>query len=98
MLNNNPITKSKTLVNVDNFNNLLKNKGGKAIKTTDKNIIMREFINKLIKAFRKDFIKKTKKGGMADLYPSQEAFRFQELNFSREYTNPPMENSYDDML
>ena len=38
MLNNNPITKSKTLVNVDNFNNLLKNKGGKAIKTTDKNI------------------------------------------------------------
>jgi hypothetical protein len=95
---NNPITKSKALVNVDNFNNLLKNKGGKAINTTDKNIIMRDFINKLIKAFRKDFMKKTKKGGMAELYPTQEAFRFAELNFTKEYAYPLVEHPEQDML
>jgi len=94
---NNPINMLNTLVDVNTFNNLLKLKGGRAIKTSDKKIVMREFINKLIKTFRKDFMKKTKKGGMAELYPSQEAFRYGELNF-KEYSLLPLQFQEMDLL
>ena len=55
-------------VDMNLFNKILTTKGGSAIKTNSNKITMRHFIFKLIKTFKKDFMKKTKRGGMADLY------------------------------
>jgi hypothetical protein len=96
-MSNNQFDMLNTIVDVEYFNNLLKNKGGKGIKTFDKKIVMRDFINKLIKTFRKDFMKKTKKGGMAELYPSKEAFNYPELTF-KEYQFIPQQVTEIDML
>lgn len=51
-------------VNMDFFNQMLINGGGKPIKSNKKNIKMMELIKKLLKRFRKDFFKHNiKKGG-----------------------------------
>jgi hypothetical protein len=58
----------ETPVDMNLFNKILTTNGGSAIKSNSNKITMRNFIFKLIKTFKKDFMKKTKRGGMADLY------------------------------
>ena len=69
------------LNSVADINKLFEMKGGKEIKISNKKLLMREFIYKLIKTFRKDFMKKMKKGGDVDAYPTQQAFIYGDLNF-----------------
>ena len=90
-------------VDVEYFNKLLTKQGGKALKTSKKEVIMHEFINKLIKTFRKDFMKKTKKGGTAELYnldgssDISYSLRFGDLLFDT-FTFPPLMQVERDLL
>ena len=100
-MSNSPIDMLNTLVDVEYFNKLLENKGGRAIKTSDNKIVMRDFIKKLIKTFRKDFMKKTKKGGMAELYTNESetafSFRYGDLDF-KPFTFSPLLQLERDLL
>ena len=85
------------LNSVADINKLFEMKGGKEIKISNKKLLMREFIYKLIKTFRKDFMKKMKKGGDVDAYPNQQAFAYTDLNFN-DYTFPPYTTLERDLL
>ena len=82
----------QNLVDVELFNNNLIQYGGTTtIKSNVAKITMRHFIFKLIKSFRKDFMKKTKRGGMANLYNDTDisfSTNTNDLTFAS-YTNPP---------
>ena len=78
------------LVDLELFNSHLVKYGGTKINSTVAKITMRHFILKLIKTFRKDFMKK-KRGGMADLYSDSDisySTNTNDLKFSS-YTIPP---------
>ena len=79
------------IVDLDFFNSKLLQYGGKTtIKSNTPKITMRHFIFKLIKSFRKDFMKK-KRGGMADLYNDTDisySTNISNLDFAS-YTFPP---------
>jgi hypothetical protein len=75
----------ETPVDMNLFNKILTTNGGSAIKSNSNKITMRHFIFKLIKTFKKDFMKKTKRGGMADLYNDTDvsyATNYTDLSFS----------------
>jgi hypothetical protein len=82
----------ENLVDVNLFNkHLIKYGGTTRIKSNVSKITIRHFIFKLIKSFRKDFMKKTKRGGMADLYNDSDisySTNIRDLTFSS-YTHPP---------
>jgi hypothetical protein len=87
-------------VDMNLFNKILTTKGGSAIKTNSNKITMRHFIFKLIKTFKKDFMKKTKRGGMADLYNNSDvsyATNYTDLSFTP-YQFPPYVQLESDIL
>lgn len=78
------------LVDLELFNSQLVKYGGTKINSNVAKITMRHFMLKLIKSFRKDFMKK-KRGGMADLYSDSDisySTNISDLKFSS-YTSPP---------
>ena len=79
------------MVDLELFNDQLIQYGGTTkINSSAAKITMRHFILKLIKSFRKDFMKK-KRGGMADLYSDSDisySTNINDLKFSS-YTFPP---------
>lgn len=78
-------------VDMNLFNKILTTYGGTAMKSNSTKITMRHFIFKLIKTFKKDFMKKTKRGGMADLYNDTDISiytKYADLNYNKPYENP----------
>ena len=76
---------SELPIDMNFFNNLLTKHGGTAMKFNSNKITMRRFIFKLIKTFRKDFMKKTKRGGATDLYTDTDISpytRYSDLTFA----------------
>lgn len=83
-------------VNMDFFNQMLINGGGKPIKSSKKNIKMMELIKKLLKRFRKDFFKNniTKGGFFSTIAPvADSVYTYNGINdskYSHAYNYPDL--------
>ena len=79
-------------VDLDLFNNYLVKNGGRSMKITKPKITLRHFIIKLIKTFKKDFKRKIRKGGMADIYNDSDisySTNLSDLDFKTSYSFIP---------